>query len=282
VLTAPAVHSPKNAKNEKALLDQMLDVMSVTDTAYHALHHTQPLAEALLRRVRRLRPNGGRVLLIAPNELLTAALFELGYEVGIWHVTEGSMSDELCRMADRCGSLDDLFKGSLGSPHWDLILLPYVLEATRLHPAELLQRLRKALAPEGRLVVAYQRVGGLEVRLNGLRGRALLPDPYLHLRHISLSWPNLGCRRRFGSVELEAWCALVGFGIESESFELDKQPTIPIDAMSIRHWLGAHARSAAKRAFPSLRDVGVATLAPLFAKPSALWKGSIVSRRPVR
>jgi hypothetical protein len=280
VLTAQRVQSPKKVRDERALLDQLLDVMPVTDTAYHAMHHTQPLAEALVRRVRRLRPDGGRVLLIAPNELLTAALSELGYELGIWHVTEGSMSDELCRMADRCGSLDDLLMGSHGPPHWELILVPYVLEAARLHPAELLQRLRKVLAPGGRLVVAYQRVGSLEVRLNGLRGRAPLPDPYMHLRHVSLSWPNLGCRRRFGSAELEAWCAIASFRVEDESFERDKQATVPIDAMSVRHWLGAHARGAAKRAFPTLRDVGVAILAPS-AKPGDSSDGFIEASRAV-
>lgn len=262
---------------ERQLLDQMLDVLPVTDMAYHALHHTQPLAEALLRRVRQLRPDGGCVLLVAPNELLTVAVRRLGYDVGVWHVTTGSMSYELCRMASRSGSLDELLTASLGPARWDLVVLPYVMEAAQVHPVEQLQRLREALAPGGRLVVAYRRVGSLENRIAGVRGRNTLPDPYLHRRHVSLSWPNLEPRRRFGSGELRAWCTVAGFRVEDETFERDSKATVPIEVMSVRHWLGAHVRSAAKRVAPSLRDIGVATLSPHPGEPRDASQPSLVS-----
>ena len=259
------------------MLDEMLDVLPVTDMAYHALHHTQPLTAALLRRVRQLRRDGGRVLLVAPNELLTLAVRRLGYDVGVWHVTTDSMSDELCRMASRSGSLDELLAASLGPARWDLIVLPYVMEAAQAHPVEQLQRLREALAPGGRLVVAYRRVGSLENRIAGVRGKNTLPDPYLHRRRVSLSWPNLEPRRRIGSAELRAWCAMAGFRLEEETFERDSHATVPIDVMSTRHWLGAQVRSAAKRVAPSLRDVGVATLSPHPGEPRYASPPSLVS-----
>lgn len=277
MLSEATIQRPQSDQSERNLLDQLLDVLPVTDTAFHALHHTQPLAEALLQRARQLLPNGGRVLLVAPNELLTEALSRLGYELGIWHVAPGSMSDELCLTASRSGDLDELLTGSLGPPGWDLVVLPYVLEAARLHPVELLGRLRSVLAPGGKLVVAYRRVGSLESRLNGLRGRPSLPDPYLHRRHVSLSWPNLGSRRRFGSAELRVWCGLAGFRIEQESLEKDSHATVPIEVMSIRHWLGAHARDAAKHSIPSLRDVGVATLSPHPGEPRDPSEGGLVT-----
>jgi hypothetical protein len=156
-------------------------------------------------------------------------------------------------------------------------VLPYVMEAAMEHPVEQLQRLREALAPGGQLVVANRRVGSLENRIAGVRGKHTLPDPYLHRRHVSLSWPNLAPRRRFGSRELRAWCAMAGFRVEDETFERDSNATVPIEVMSVRHWLGAHVRSAAKRVAPSLRDVGVATLSPHPGEPRDAGKPSLVS-----
>lgn len=248
------------------LLDDVLNELAVTDSVFHALAHTLPLTEALVERVRRLRP-GGRVLAIAANELLVEALDRLGYDLELWHVPAGSMSDELRARAARNGSLDELLEAPAGT--WDLVVLPFVLEACAEHPVQVLERLAGRLAPGGSIVAAYRQSGAIEHRLRAALGRPALLDPVLHPPHVSLSWPALVARRGVGPAELHGWAARAGLEVEAADLVLERRATVPVEAMSLAGWLKAQALHLAKRRLPAVRDCVVATLTPHPVQPIA-------------
>lgn len=247
---------------ERLLLDDALEEMAITDRVYHDLKHTQPLVEFLVSRVRSLA-SGGHVLLVAPNATLPVALQKLGYEVSVWHVPHGILTEEHLRSAERTAPLDQLMADGGGEATFDVIVLPMLLEATAEHPAAVLAGLRGRLRPKGRLLVSYRRAGGLTHRLGALTGRPSLPDPLLDRPSLSFSWPLLPERRSFGTKELRGWCLEAGLRLERESLVVDRHAAVPTNAMTVAGWIGAEAGHAVRVAFPALRDCAVAEIAQL-------------------
>ena len=76
-------------------------------------------------------PFGSRILVVAPNASLPAALVGPGYEVTLWHVAHGIITPELANRAERTGSLDELLSATFGEGdgRFEVIVLPFVLEA---------------------------------------------------------------------------------------------------------------------------------------------------------
>ena len=240
------------------LVQGIIDVLPVTDRVYHELAHTQPLVEELINRVRTER-SSGRVLLIAPNTLLTRGLIDLGYEVRVWHVIGGTLTDDLRPSVVRTGSLTELLANK-DDITFDVVVLPYVLEACDMHPAMLLARLRELLAPSGALIVAYRQGGALSNRLRAAAGRSLLPDPLLDAPPISLSWPPLPPTRVIIAADLRRWCAQSALQVVRAAFICDRRATVPVKAMAVGTWLRAQAAHRIKRYLPPLRDCEVLTL----------------------
>ena len=247
---------------ERLLLDDTLEEMAITDRVYHDLKHTQPLVEFLVSRIRSL-VSGGRVLLVAPNATLPVALLKLGYEVSVWHVPHGILTEDLLRSAERTAPLDQLMTPDSGEAAFDVIVLPMILEATAEHPAAILEGLRGRLRPKGRVLVAYRRAGGLTHRLIALTGRPSLPDPLLDRPPLSFSWPLLPERRSLGTAELRGWCLEAGLRLERETLVVDRHAAVPTNAMTVAAWIGAEAGHAVRTTIPAFRDVAVAEIAQL-------------------
>ncbi len=258
---------------ERLLLDDALEEMAITDRVYHDLKHTQPLVEFLVTRIRSLAPSG-RVLLVAPNATLPVALQKLGYELSVWHVPHGILTEDLLRDAERTAPLDQLMVDDGGEAVFDVIVLPMILEAIAEHPAAVLDRLRGRLRPKGRLLVAYRRSGGLTHRLSALTGSPSLPDPLLDRPRLSFSWPLLPERRSFSTRELRGWCLEAGLRLERESLVVDRHAAVPTNAMTVAGWVGAEAGHAVRVAVPGLRDCAVAEIAQLPAAARRLRRGA--------
>jgi len=255
-------------KRESVSIDDLLDRIAVTDRVYHDLKHTQPLAEALVERAMQFAP-GSRVLVIAPNVTLPAALLELNHDVALWHVQEGILTPDLLPLAERVGRLDDLVAQQAETPCFDLIIVPFVLEATSDHPLTVLTRLRQWVTPGGRILVAYRRPGGISLRLRALAGQSTIPDVLQDAPAPSFSWPVLPQRRVFGSDELKGWSQRAGLRLETETAVVDRRAALSINALGMGEWLGAQTTHAIRRAFPPLRDCAIAELAPM---PKAAWR----------
>jgi hypothetical protein len=251
-----------SAVSERELIDEIMDGLAITERVFYDLKHTQPLTEALVREVRRLRPDG-RVLLVAANETLPRVLSTGGYEVDLWQPPTSVYSRDLTGLVRRVDELNRLLAtaGEEMTDHYDLVVLPYVLDALEEHPIVFLRRVRGWLRPGGRVILAHRRSGSLGNRWRGLRGRPLLPDPLLTPRSVSLSWPSLPTLRLFGRLELRAWCELAALKIERQTLVMDKEATVACRAMPLGRWFRAEALHNVKRAIRPLRDCGVATLA---------------------
>ena len=247
---------------EGELVTRILDVLPVTDRVFHDLRHTQPLVLALVQRVRRLRA-AGRILIVAPNITLTRALLELGYQVELWQVDGGTLTDDLSELVVDRGPLDALLARPADADRYDVIILPYVLEAAAQHPAHVMDALRQRLHPGGALLVAYRQAGSLSNRMRGAAGLPTLPDPVFASNEMSFSWPALPACRTFGPSELTAWALRTGFQVIQQEPVLDRRAAMVSDAMGLASWLSAVGTHAIKAALPAFRDCVIATLVAL-------------------
>src|SRR2546423_10789624 len=194
---------------EGELVTRILDVLPVTDRVFHDLRLTEPLVLALVQRVRRLR-TAGRILIVAPNITLTRALLELGYQVELWQVDGGTLTDDLAELVVDRALLDALLARPADADRYDVIILPYVLEAAAQHPAHVMDALRQRLHPGGALLLAYRQAGSLSNRIRGAAGRPTLPDPVFGSNGMSFSWPAPPARRTFGPSQLRGWARRTG------------------------------------------------------------------------
>jgi hypothetical protein len=258
-----------------ALVSRTLDELEVTDTVFHDLAFTMPLTSKLLDLVAD-RPRTDRVLLVGPNLVLARTLVEQGRDVTLWHVPGVAVSEELRGRVARAGSLDDLFAPGTsddeldGFETFDVIVLPHVLDATRLEPVEMLSAARRMLAPDGLIVVAVRRAGALGTRLRALAGRSPLPDPVdATVRH-SWSWP-IGAPRRLVDLDgVRAAARRSGLRIVDATNVVETNPVADVDALPLGRWLAANVSYLTKRAVPALRDTMVATLGPIaFGRPQS-------------
>src|SRR5262245_8226050 len=166
--SAPAARRPRPARGQPnrrhshhpmTTVQDVLDVVPVTDTVYDHLAFTRPLVDALVRAVRSVSP-AGRVLVIGPNELLPAVLTDLGYDVDLWVVDGLPLSATSMRMASRAGPVEDLLVAD-GGPLADLVVAPYLLESVREEPDQALSAIGRNVKPGGYLVVACRQPGEL-------------------------------------------------------------------------------------------------------------------------
>ena len=257
------------APRTRTMLDDLLDRTPVTDRVFHDLKHTQPLVESLVDRSRLLSGEGA-VLVIAPNVTLPAALIEQGYQVALWHVSDGILTADLVPFVERSGPLDELLSASGDEGRFDLIILPFVLEAVTEHPTVVLSRLREMLVPAGRIVLASRRPGGITERLRALSGSTQVPDPSLAAPPPSFSWPPLPQRRLFGAGELRRWSQQAGLRVAAEAPVVERTAALPIHALDLGAWLQAEVTQGVRVAFPSLRDCVLYELAAVPGSVSRL------------
>ncbi len=241
----------------------VLDELAVTDTVFHDLAHARPLIARLYAAVTD-RPQSDRVLLVGPNVALAQALVRDGREVEIWQVLGVAITENLRPNVTRVGELDALI-GAVGDGDGDLrpfdvIVLPFVLDAAAAEPAALLSALREHTAPDGRVIVALRHAGALDARLRALSGRSVL-SARADLRH-SWSWPSAAPRRLLDTDALRAAARTAGFRMEVAERVVDANATAGVDALPFSRWLRDQVSYAAKRAVPALRDTLVATLTP--------------------
>lgn len=243
------------------LVDDALNELQVTDRVFHALQQTAPLVEHIISTVRGCTA-GGRILVIGPNSLLAAALQSLAFEVELWQVLGSDLPGTLHQLVTRSAELDQLFAEDHTCDPYDVVILPYVLEATTHSPELVLGRLYGLLAADGRLLVASASVGRLLYRLRGLMGRSQL-DQQDREPSISLNWPISGMQRTIDQWELRRWAEQAGYAVETLSLIMDKTAVNPIVAMRARDWLVAKAAYMVRSAVPIFRDCLVVTMRPL-------------------
>lgn len=242
------------------LLDDVLNDLKVTDRVFHGLKQSMPLVRRLVETIERVAPEG-RVLVIGSNTLLARALVELGHPTQLWQVPEGSLAGELKPRVARMAPLEELLAGGSPPGSFDIIVLPYILEAAEEEPGAVLSRLREQLAPEGRVLVASASAGRLIYRLRALMGRSQL-QPSQESAPVSLSWPSLPVRRLIDPSNLRHWAGQAGFQVEEQGLMMDRYATMPIEAMRVKDWVLAEGTHLVRRSIPALRDCLVATLAP--------------------
>ncbi|HEY6428972.1 MAG TPA: hypothetical protein VIX84_17245, partial [Acidimicrobiales bacterium] len=239
---------------------RVLDELPVTDTVYHDLAHTRPLTVHLLDAVTERRPQG-RTLLVGPNIALAQALVDMHWPLEIWHVPGVAITEDMRANVTRVGDLDTLFGDLQGDDTYDVIVLPFVLDATVADPTAVLKTVRVMTRPEGTVIVTLRRAGALEARLRAAAGRSLLTiDPTLRY---SWSWPSAAPRRRLDLETLRSAAHESGFRLVQAEAVVDALATAGVDAMTLYSWVRAHLFHAMKQAMPALRDTLVATLTPL-------------------
>lgn len=247
------------------LLDDVLNELQVTDRVFHALKQTMPLVEELVTTVRRLAAEG-RILVVGSNSLLAAALHSLGYQVELWHLPGADLTGAMKSLVTRTGDLDTLLTPGDVAPSFDVIVLPYILEAASESPAAVLTRLRDLLRPGGCLLVSSASVGRLLYRLRGATGRSQLPESERERTTISLAWPALAPQRTIDQWELRQWAGRGGYSVERLVAIMDATATNPIVAMRFQDWLIATAAYLVRKNVAAFRDCLVVTLRPLPAE----------------
>ena len=242
------------------VVSRVLDDLAVTDTVYHDLAHTRPLTVHLLNAITQRRQLG-RTLLVGPNLALAQALADRDWPVEIWNVPGVAISEDMRAKVTRIGDLDALFDVAVGDDTYDVIVLPFVLDATLTDPSDVLKTVRRMVSPGGTVIVTLRRAGALEARLRAVAGRSLFTtDPSLRY---AWSWPSAAPRRRLDVETLRASVHSAGFRLVDSEPVLDAQATAGVDAMTFTSWARAHVFHVIKRRMPALRDTLVATLAPL-------------------
>lgn len=260
-----------------SFLDEVMDGLAVTDRVFHGLKQTFPLVNYLLDRIRQV-PSANRILVVGPNTLLAKALQESGYSVELWQVPSGSLTGDLKSLVARWAPLDDLMDRVEAAGLFDVIVLPYILEAASEEPDAVLTRLRAGLSPGGRILVASASAGRLIYRLRAVLGRSQLqpggPPP------VSLSWPSLPVRRLLDPSSLGHWAGNAGFQITKYDLIMDRDATMPIDAMRVKDWLLAEGTHLIRSTVPGLQDCLFATLAPVDAPGSRESGGGAGAEAP--
>jgi hypothetical protein len=234
----------------RAFINQVTEMLPVTERVFYDLKSSQPMVEELARRIRN-SSTGGRVLVIAPNEALARVLL-IGYETELWEVPSAIITDDLRQRVSRMGPLDDLLDAGSPADPYDAIVLPYVIEAVTEDPGLTLARLAGWLRPGGILVIGVR----LQVA-GGWLGRVRRGAP---LAAFSLSWPTLPTVHSPELSQLRRWWSAAGLELREGSHVIDRTATVPIRAMSLKTWLAAIGAQALKRAIPGLRDGFAATL----------------------
>jgi SAM-dependent methyltransferase len=242
------------------VVHRVLDELPVTDTVYHDLAYSRPLTVHLLDEVTASR-QGSRTLLVGPNIALAQALVDQDWPVEIWHVAGVTITEDMRARVTRSGDIDTLFGEPVGDDTYDVIVLPFVLDAALVDPSALLEVVRRMTRPRGTIIATLRRAGALEARLRAVGGRSLLTtDP--NLRY-SWSWPSATARRRLDLEALRAAAHAAGFRLVRTEEVVDALATAGVDAMTVTSWVRAHVHHAIKQAAPALRDTLVATLSPL-------------------
>ena len=147
---------------------RVLDELSVTDTVYHDLAYTRPLIVHLLDAVTG-RPQRGRTLLVGPNIALAQALVDKDWPIEIWHVPGVTITEDMRANVTRVGDLDTLFGEDVSDDTYDVIVLPFVLDAALADPSALLRTVRRMTRPTG------PSLSPLVVLARSRRGCALWP-----------------------------------------------------------------------------------------------------------
>jgi hypothetical protein len=237
----------------------VLDELPVTDTVYHDLAYTRPLADRLFEVVS-TRPRPDRILLVGPNAALAQGLVMDGRAVEIWHVPGVAISENLRDNVTRVGSLDALLAAPAECRPFDVIVLPFVLDSAAADPVTILAAVRGMTTPNGLVIAALRAAGGLQVRLRAVAGRDCISTGS-DRRH-SWSWPSAAPRRLLDTDGLRAAARSAGFRLTAAEPVVDARATAGVDALPLKLWIQAHLAHAAKRAVPALRDTIVATLTP--------------------
>lgn len=260
--TQPQLRRP-TASSARAFVERVLDELEVAERAYHHLDFALPLvADLLLRTLRRVEP-GDRVLLIGGSTLLAESLLRSGFDLDIWQFPNAHMTDGAKTRIQRTIRGETLSSLEPPETQYDLIILPLVLEAVNDAPAEFLQTLRKALAPDGALLVATANQSRLDVRLAALFGGSLMPEQ--GTGDVSLGWPALSVRRHYHRDELVAVARQGGFRVERCEYTVGQHPFLHMELLNVHEYAARKLRQLVSTSIPPLRDVLVTELTPRYA-----------------
>jgi hypothetical protein len=196
------------------------------------------------------------------------------WPIEIWHVPGVAITESMRPNVTRVGDLDTLFDQPAGDGPFDVIVLPFVLDAAKLEPGSLLTAVRGITAPNGIVVAAIRRAGSLQARLRAVTGRSIFSTAE-QLRH-SWSWPSSTPRRELDVEALRSVAREAGLRVTKAEPVLDARATAGVDALPLKHWLRAQGAHAVKLAVPAMRDTLVATLTPFTGGPGGGAYGSEV------
>lgn len=237
-----------------------LDELEVTDTVFHDLKHTSPLAAEVLDRV----PESARtVLLVGPNVAMAHMLRQRGVEVTLWHVRGVAVTEDLVERVARRGSVDELVRTESVRERFDAVVAPYLLELGSGDPVSTLRSLASLLTDRGQLILVTRRAGALDARVRGLSGRAAIGRPEPARTAPTWSWPAGPDRHVVDESLLVGWARAAGLRVVGCQPVIGHHAVEQISALNVGDWLKARAAYALKCAAPSLRDTMVATVQPL-------------------
>lgn len=242
--------SPRSIRRQ---VEDLHDRLQVTDRVWHHIDYTRPLVVDLVNSVVEAKAPPARVLLIGSDSLLAYSLLELGYEIELWHFEVGHLTDDLLERVNKIIPPEGLASGEFPLPdqRHDVILLPLILESLPGDSEAFLSRLRRALSPEGSLILATTNVAKLDLRLLSLVGRSTV-DAYPKF-HVSFSFPPLPRLSYYHVEELEALAQQSGWWPRRSRFVMPYRAYSAIDPhppgrflrLNLAHWIG--------RLIPSVR-----------------------------
>ena len=195
-----------------------------------------------------------------------------------------ALTEDLRDRVTRKGTLDALLEpgddGVDGAASFDVIVAPYVLDATTAEPAVALGTLHGLVAPTGVILVAVRRAGSLASRFDAVRGRSALPDAAVAAARHSWSWPMATPRRLVDPKSLRASARRAGLRMVECEDVIDTTGVVEVNALPVGQWVSARLAHSAKALFPTLRDTMVSTLVPLTVGRADAALGSDITKLP--
>ena len=239
--------------------EDVLDDLEVVERAYHHLNFSMPATADLLRAARSAAGAGDRVLLIGGTTLLAEALVRLGFELDIWQFGGSYLTDDM--QARVCRRIAPADIDGIGAPdrEYRLIVVPFVIEAVA-DPHALLRGLRRALTPDGRLLLATANQTRLDARLAALRGKPFMPRA--EAATLSLSWPALSTVRHYHRDEVRTMARGAGYSVRASRYVSGERAFLEMEPLNLQDYAARKVRQAAGRAVAGLRDVLVFELTP--------------------
>jgi hypothetical protein len=246
----------------KRVAEEILDRLPVTDIQYFHLEAALPLTLELAARVRAAHRPPARVLIIGPESLLPLTLLRLGYGVDVWRSAQGFLADELTPRVVRTVTPGDLAPAAaeLGEASYDAIVAPLILDGLPDDALPVMRGLRRALGPDGSLILATTNVGQLSRRLSALSGGK--PPAAPGASQAPLGWPSPPLRRPFHRDEVVALATDAGLRVREAGYVIARNAFTGLDRMTVGEFCRRQGEHWLMRRLPATRHAILVHLSP--------------------